>query len=92
MSSLPVTPRIPAEQVMLFVEEVRSRLTLISLDEKEYFQAIQRCAERGWTSGGVYDALLLGCAAKCGAQTILTWNLKHFQLIAPELANRIRTP
>jgi hypothetical protein len=34
MSSLPVTPMIPPEQVMLFVTEVRSRSTLISLDEK----------------------------------------------------------
>jgi hypothetical protein len=27
-----------------------------------------------------------------GAQTIFSWNLKHFQVLAPELAARIRTP
>lgn len=77
---------------MLFVNDARSRLTPVALDEKEYFQTIKNCADRGLTSGRVYDALLLGCAAKCSAQTILTWNLKHFQLIAPELAGWIRTP
>jgi predicted nucleic acid-binding protein len=92
MSSLPVAPGIPAEQVMLFVEEVRSRLILVSLDEKEYLQTIQKCADRGFTSGRIYDALLLSCAAKSGAQTIFTWDLKHFQSTAPELADRIRTP
>ncbi len=92
MSSLPVAPGIPPEQVMLFVEEVRGRLTVVSLDEKEHFQTIQKCADRGFTSGRVYDALLLSCAEKSGAQTILTWNLKHLQVLAPELAARIRTP
>jgi predicted nucleic acid-binding protein len=92
MTSLPVTPLLPPEQVMLFVNEVRSRLTPISLDEKEYLQTVQNCVDRGMTNGRVYDALLLGCAAKCSAQSILTWNLKHFQSIAPALASRIRTP
>jgi hypothetical protein len=36
---------------MLFLEEVRSRLTVVSLDEKEYFKTIQKCADRGSTSG-----------------------------------------
>ena len=92
ISSLPVAPAIPPEQVLLFVQEMRSRLALISLNEQEYFQVIQGCAERGFTGGRVYDALLLACAAKSGAQTIFTWNVKHFRAIAPEIANRIRTP
>jgi predicted nucleic acid-binding protein len=77
---------------MLFVEEVRSRLALVALDEVEYFDTIRTTAEQGFTTGRVYDALLLRCAAKAKAQTIYTWNVKHFQAIAPNLANRIRTP
>ena len=92
MSAIPVAPVIPPEQVMLFVNEVRQRLALISLDEEEYLGAIQGCVDRNLTGGRVYDALLLGCAGKSKAQTIYTWNLKHFQMIAPELASRIRTP
>ena len=92
MTVLPIRQVLPPEQVMLFVQEVRDRLTLVSLDESEYFETIQQAAGAGFTSGRVYDALLLRCASKVRAQTIYTWNLKHFQTIAPGLAARIRTP
>jgi predicted nucleic acid-binding protein len=92
MTVLPVKPAIPPEQVMLFVEEVRKRLAVVPLDGAEYFEAIGNAAQRGFTGGRVYDALLLRCAAKAKAQTIFTWNLKHFRAIAPELAGRMRAP
>ncbi|HWW17568.1 MAG TPA: PIN domain-containing protein [Candidatus Saccharimonadales bacterium] len=92
MTALPVRPPIPSEQAFLFVQEVRARLTLISLEEPEYLETIQRISELGFTSGRIYDALLLRSAAKCQAQTIYTWNLKHFQALAPELSSIIRTP
>jgi hypothetical protein len=41
MTALPVKPLLPPEQALLFVEEVRARLTLVSLDSEEYFTAIQ---------------------------------------------------
>jgi predicted nucleic acid-binding protein len=92
MTALPIRPLLPPEQVMLFVQEVRDRLTLVPLDESEYFETIQQAASAGFTSGRVYDALLLRCAVKVKAQTIYTWNLRHFQTAAPGLAARIRTP
>jgi predicted nucleic acid-binding protein len=92
MTALPVRPILPPEQVLLFVQEVRDRLTIVSLDEREYFATIQQAAAAGFTSGRVYDALLLSCAVKAKAQVIYTWNLKHFLAIAPEQATRIRTP
>lgn len=92
MSAIPVKPPIPPEQALLFVEEVRNRLALVSLNSEEYFAAIERTAERGFGSGRVYDALLLACAAKIEARTIYTWNLKYYQALAPELSARIRTP
>jgi len=92
MTALPVKPLIPPEQALLFVEEVLARLTLVSLDGEEYFAAIQKTAERGFGSSRVYDALLLACAAKVKAQAIYTWNLKHYQALAPELSARIHTP
>ena len=90
MTVLPVRPAIPPEQVLLFVEEIRKRLTVISLDEEEYFAAIGEAAQRGFTSGRVYNALLLRCASEAKAQTIFTRNLKHFRTIAPEVQNRVR--
>ena len=92
MSVLPVKPMIPTEQVLLFVEEIKARLTQVSLEEREYSETIRTAAASGLTGGKIYDALLLQCAAKCQAETIYTWNLKHFREIAAGLAERIRTP
>ena len=92
MTSLPVKPIIPPEQVLLFVESARERLTIVTLDEAEYLETIQRTADLGFTSGRVYDALLLRCAAKVRSEAIYTWNLRHFRVIDPSQARRIRTP
>lgn len=92
MTALPLTPAIPPEQALLFLEEIRDRLTTVTLDSNEYFQAMRTSADRGLLSGQVYDALLLHCAAKSKARAIYTWNLRHFHTIAPELGDRIRTP
>jgi predicted nucleic acid-binding protein len=92
MTALPVKQVIPTDQALLFVQEVRARCSVVALDEGEYHATLERAAARGLTSGRVYDALLLGCAAKVKAQNIYTWNLKHFTAIAPDLASRIRTP
>jgi predicted nucleic acid-binding protein len=92
MTTLPVKPMIPPEQAMLFVQEVRDRRTLVSLSVEEYFSAIQNAASRGFTGGRIYDSLLLACAAKCKAQAVYTWHLKHYQSFAPDLAPRIQAP
>jgi predicted nucleic acid-binding protein len=92
MTALPVRPALPPEQVLLFVQAARERLTIVTLDEAEYLATIQRTAELGFTSGRIYDALLLRCAAKVKARTIYTWNLKHFQAIDPGQSGKMRTP
>lgn len=92
LTSVPLKPMIAPEQAMLFIKDVGSRLTLVTLDEAEYFATIERVAERRISGGRVYDALLLQCAEKAKADTIYTWNLKHFQHLAPDIASRIRTP
>ncbi|MFN0167266.1 MAG: type II toxin-antitoxin system VapC family toxin [Bryobacteraceae bacterium] len=92
LTALPVKPAIPPEQALLFIEEMRLRLNVIALTERDYFDTIHKAGGQGLTSGRIYDALLLRCAAKSGARAIYTWNLKHFRSIAPELAERIRTP
>lgn len=92
MTALPVRPVLASQQVLLLVEQVPERLTIVSLTEAEYRRSIRDAAEKGPTSGRIYDALLLSCARKAQAKTIFTWNLKHFRQLAPDLAERIRTP
>jgi predicted nucleic acid-binding protein len=92
MTALPVKDRIPPAQALLFVQEVRDRFTIVSLDPEEYVETLRDAAGRGFTSGRIYDALLLRCAAKIDAKYIYTWNLKHFRTIDPSQAHKIRTP
>src|SRR5579863_7155695 len=92
MTALPVKNVIPPDQALLFVQEVRDRFTVVTLNEGEYYETIQQAAERGFTSGRIYDALLLRCAAKVKAEVIYTWNVRHFKAIDPKLAHKIQTP
>lgn len=92
LTKLPVKPRIAPEQALLFISDVRARLTLVALTAEDYFDTLGSAAELGISGGRIYDALLLRCAKKSGAQVIYTWNLGHFQQLAPELAQKIRTP
>ncbi len=75
---------------MLFLEEIRERLTLVALDEAEYYKSIERAAGRGIRGGAIYDAILASCALKVKADALYTWNVKHFQQL--DVFDRIRTP
>jgi predicted nucleic acid-binding protein len=92
MTALPVKDVIPPDQALLFVQEVRDRFSIISLNKDEYFETIRQAAERGFACGRIYDALLLRCAAKVKAEVIYTWNVKHFKVIDPRQSHKIQTP
>lgn len=92
LTRLPGRHRLAGEQVLLFLENIRERLTLVTLDPEEHFAAMRQAAAAGIVGGAVYDALLAHCALKARAETIYTWNVRHFQQMAPEIARRVKTP
>ena len=77
---------------MLFLGDVRERLSLVTLDGEEYFQALKSAASLGIAGGNIYDALLAHCALKAGAETIYSWNLRHYAHCGPEVTRRLQTP
>ncbi len=79
-------------QAMLFLGTVRERLTVIALDPTEYFSGIARFAAAGIVGGTIYDGLLALCALKADAETIYTWNLRHFRRCGTDVAARLTTP
>jgi predicted nucleic acid-binding protein len=84
LTRLPVLPRIhPVEAARIITENIRPHFKIVSLGQEEYFEALQTVAEGGWVGAKIYDALLLGCAAKCGAERIYTFNLEDFRRLAP---------
>jgi predicted nucleic acid-binding protein len=92
LTRMPGKYRVSCEQAMLFLAEIRQRLTLVALDEEEYYATIEQASALGVMGGTVYDAQLARCALKARAETLYTWNVKHFQQLGLEVIKRIRTP
>jgi len=92
LTRMPGRQRMGGEQALFFLDEIRKRLTIVALDEEDYYSAIASAAAEGVVGGTIYDALLAQCALKANAATIYTWDLDHFRLLGAEVARRIRTP
>jgi len=92
LTRMPGRHRISGEQALLFLATIRERKTVITLDEEEYFQAVEEASSLGVVGGAIYDAVLARCALKARAETIYTWNVKHYQQFGPKVATRVRTP
>lgn len=89
---LPGKHGLSGDQVLLFIENVRERLTIVTLTGDEYYAVVKEGAA-GYIFGGmIYDAILARCALKAGAEVIYTWNTKHFQRLGTEVAKRLKTP
>ena len=84
--------RVSGDQAMLFVGDVRERLTIMSLDDREYFKALQSSAATGIAGGGIYDALLAHCALKARTRALYTWNVKDFTRLGSAIAALVKTP
>lgn len=92
LTRLPGRHRLSGDQVLLFLQNIYERLTLVALDGEEYLAAMTSAAAASITGGALYDALLAHCALKARAEIIYTWNVRHFQQLGPEIAPRVRTP
>ncbi len=92
LTGMPAKHRASPDEALLFLNDVRERLTVVSLDEEEYLQALKNAAANGIQGGAIYDVLLARCALKVKAEAIYTWNLKDFNRLGADVASRVRTP
>lgn len=92
LTRLPVPYRASPEQVLLFVENIEQHLTVVSLTPEEYRAALRSATAARIAGGTLYDFLIASCALKLGAQIIITWNTKHYQLFGNEIEAKLRTP
>jgi predicted nucleic acid-binding protein len=91
MTRLPGRHRLSGEQALLFLENIRERLTLIALTGDEYHATIKEAATAGVIGGTIYDALIARCALKAKVDAVYTWNTKHFQQFGSAIVNHLRT-
>jgi len=91
LTGLPARPRITGADGMAILEQIRAKLTVISLTEQEYVSVIQSVS--GTIVGGAaYDALIAQCAVKAKADVLLTWNTRDFTRFGPGIARLVKTP
>jgi predicted nucleic acid-binding protein len=92
LTRLPGKHRISGEQAMLFIGDLRDRLTVIALDSDDYAEILRNSAALGIVGGTIYDAILAGSALKAGVEMIYTWNVRHYRQLGPDVARRLRSP
>ena len=92
ITGMPGKDRASPDEALLFLGDVRERLTVVTLTDEEYVQILQQAAAAGVIGGGIFDAVLAGCAMKAKAEAIFTWNVKHFNRLGSEVAARVKTP
>jgi predicted nucleic acid-binding protein len=92
LTGMPSPRRVSGDEAMLFLGDIRERLTIVALDEQEYFQMAEASAAANLAGGAIYDAILGHCALKAKAQVLYTWNTKDFLRLAPALAGRVKNP
>ena len=94
LTRLPVVPRIhPSEAGRIIRENILKHFVLVAAGEAEYLHALAAVQDNGWLGAKIYDALLLACATRSGAERIYTFSLGDFRGLAPaELQARICAP
>jgi predicted nucleic acid-binding protein len=92
LTGMPAPRRVSGNEALLFLGNVRNHLTLVALNEQEYFQVAEGSGEASLAGGLIYDAVLGRCALKAKAEVIYTWNVKDFVRLGSGIASRVRTP
>jgi predicted nucleic acid-binding protein len=83
LTTLPVTPRITAEQAQKLIRQsIMAHMDVVVLDEPDYQAVIEKVTTLGLRGGVVYDALHLQAAEKTGADRLVTFNRRDFGRLA----------
>ncbi len=92
LTKMPRHERFSPQEALLAVAAIRERLSIVSLTEDNYSEAITFAASLEIVGGTTYDALLAWCALKSEAATIYSWNTRHYSRFGPQVAARLTTP
>ena len=92
LTGMPGKWRVAGDAALLFIHDIRERLTLVSLSGRECFELLEEAAAAHLVGGAIYDAILGKCALKAKAEILYTWNAKDFVRLSPEIAARVKQP
>jgi predicted nucleic acid-binding protein len=92
LTRLPGSQRLSCEDASLFIQDVRKRLSVITLSQEDYLETISSLVAAHISGAAVYDALLARCALKSGAEVLYTWNVDDFRRLSSEIAKKVQSP
>lgn len=92
LTRLPGPARLSPEQALRVVRRVQGVFQLHQVEPAVYNEALQRCTDRGFASGVVFDALHLVGAEHAGADAIVTFNGADFLRLANPNSPRLVIP
>ncbi|MGA2984810.1 MAG: PIN domain-containing protein [Terriglobia bacterium] len=92
LTGMPSRRHVSGDEALLFLADIRERLTVVALNEQEYFRMAEASAAANLAGGAIYDAILGHCALKAKAEAIYTWNTKDFLRLPPAIAGRVKNP
>jgi predicted nucleic acid-binding protein len=82
----------PDEATEVIDANIIRRLQIVDLGLSDYQQAMRNSQTVGARGGAIFDMLHLQAARRKEAKRILTINVRHFQIFAPDLKNIIAPP
>ena len=82
----------PHDAIEVLDANVIGRLRLVELTLRDYRRAMKDSQAVGARGGAIFDLLHLQSARREGATRILTINVRHFQIFAPDLREIISLP
>ncbi|MGC1418422.1 MAG: PIN domain-containing protein [Candidatus Acidiferrum sp.] len=85
-------PIYPGLAWKILEEDILPYFEIVTITPRIYQETIRECAEKGWIGGRIHDAIHLRCAREADCERIYTFNVRHFQQLAPDLAQRIGAP
>jgi predicted nucleic acid-binding protein len=89
LTRAPVTPQ---EILALIQNSIVPHFTIVDVTTGSYLAAIAACANAGWRGGRIHDMVHIQAAAQAKCDRIYTYDLAHFQALAPDWGDRIQSP
>ncbi len=85
LTRLPAPNRLRSADAIALLEVNWRNAPVVHLTASETWRALHRAQRLGVIGGRTYDLLIAECALKAGAQTIVTWNVRHFVVAMPDI-------
>jgi predicted nucleic acid-binding protein len=82
----------PNEAAQLIDANIIRRIQVVDLELSDYQQAMRNSQTVGARGRAIFDMLHLQAARQGGAKRVLTINVRHFQIFAPDLKSIISSP